>query len=346
MNEPARPARHVILVSVDGLRADAVTAHSPQELPNFYRLRAQGAFTDNARTDYDYSITLPNHMSMLTGRGVTGPAGHNWTSNKDPRQNQTLHSNKGAYVASVFDVAHDNGLRTGVYASKSKFVLLDESYNAKNGAPDITGADNGRDKIDEFLIMEETSDLVPMFVQDMEANPFGFAFVHLNDPDLAGHTNGWTLDKESPYMQAVRKVDGLIGEILNMVENDPNLSGNTTIIVTADHGGEGREHGTANNPADYTVPFYVWGTGAGIGDLYAMNTGVLQNPGTARPDYDAPVQPLRNSSAGNLALSLLSLKPIPNSRIDYAENIRVNNTSGIHMADARTNAANTPANRR
>ena len=322
---------HVILVSVDGLRPDAVTRHTPDELPNFYRLRTQGASTHNARTDADYSITLPNHMAQLTGRPVTGADGHNWIGNSDPDEGQTLHANKGAYVASVFDVVSDSGLGTAVYASKSKFVLLEQSYDASNGAPDATGSDDGRDKIDTFVYESDTEDLVARFVGDLEADAPAFSFVHLRDPDSAGHVWKWSLRKGSRYMQSIRKVDGLLGQILDAVENDPDLAGNTVVIVTADHGGSRRHH-DAGAREHYTIPFYVWGAGVPPTDLYALNEDTRQDPGEARPGFGSDAQPIRNGDAANLALSLLGLGDVPGSTINTAAKLRV--WPGLmHLAD-------------
>lgn len=318
----AQPVTHVIHISVDGLRPDAVTALGPSNLPNFHRLRTQGAFTDNARADYDYTITLPDHTTELTGRGVLGPTGHNWTDNGDPEPGQTLASNKGSYIAGVFDVAHDNGLSTGEYASKSKFSLFATSWDAINGAPDVTGADNGRNKIDVYVNDGDTSELVNTFVANMSDQPLNYAFIHLVDPDAAGHDGGWDITPGSEYSDAVKTIDDRLGTIFALIDGDSRLTGHTAIVLTADHGGQGTDHSDPSLPEDYTIPFYVWGPGVMSGaDLYALNPATRLDPGTGRPDYSAPLQPVRNGEAANVALKLLGLGPVPGSTIDTNQDL-------------------------
>ena len=115
----AAAAQYVVFISADGLGSSYLQSLVDKgEAANFRRFQAEGAWTNNARTDYDWTITLPNHTCMITGRGVEGPAGHNWTKNVDPAPGETLHSHKGSYIASVFDVVHDDGLRTCLFAGK------------------------------------------------------------------------------------------------------------------------------------------------------------------------------------------------------------------------------------
>jgi hypothetical protein len=290
-------------------------------LPNFKRLETQGAYTFNARNDYDITVTLPNHTSMVTSRGVQGATGHNWTSNSDPAVGQTIQSNKGSYVASVFDVAHDNGLRTSVYATKTKFSLFASSYSATNGAADVTGIDNGKNKLTTSYYNASSATMVSQFAADMTANPYNYSLVHFTDPDTAGHANGWG---STAYNNALIAVDGYLASIFNLVDNNATLKGKTAIILTADHGGSGTDHSDATLPLDYTIPLMVWGPGVtGGADLYALNQLTRLDPGMGRPLYTNPIQPIRNSELGNLSLDLLNLGPIPGSTIDFAQNLNV-----------------------
>lgn len=317
----SQPVR-VIHVSVDGLRPDAITSLGPAHLPNFYRLRMEGAVTDNARTDYAYTVTLPNHATQLTGRRVNGAGGHNWVANSDPAPGATLHNNKGSYVASVWDVAHDHGLRTACYASKSKFVLFEQSYNETNGAADVTGSDNGRDKIDVYVNDEDTAALVARFIEDHIADPFHYAFIHLRDTDDAGHADGWDVTPGSAYSFAVRDMDARLGELLDMIDQNSSFATSTYVILTTDHGGTDFGHDDEADSDNYTIPFYVWGPGVACGaDLYALNPLTRGDPGGTRPTYGATPQPVRNGEAANLALSLLGLPPVPLSQINVPNSL-------------------------
>ena len=57
--------QRVVLVSVDGLRADAA-----MRMPELAVLRAGGLWTDSMRTVLP-ALTVPGHLSMFSGRDVT-----------------------------------------------------------------------------------------------------------------------------------------------------------------------------------------------------------------------------------------------------------------------------------
>jgi len=164
---------YVIQISVDGLRPDAIGITN-DSLTKFHRLRTESAWTDNARCDYNVSETLPNHVGVITGRpqvagtdaGNTPYEGHTWSGNDTVPSDHTIHSEHKDgdgdpdphYIASVFDTAHDDNLRTSLIAGKTKFTLFQDSYDDEaaqyqGGLPDtVTPPDNTRDKIDYLAI--------------------------------------------------------------------------------------------------------------------------------------------------------------------------------------------------
>jgi hypothetical protein len=324
-------AEYVIHISVDGLNSGVLQSLiDAGEAPNFKRFEDEGAWTINARADYSFTNTLPNHTTILTGRPVLGPVGlpnvsfHNWTSNVVPRHGVTLHQH--GYIPSVFDVVHDAGRSTTLFSSKDKFALFDQSYDQTSGAAN----EHGRDKIDTFFTEDDgppkfSQTMNDRFIAEMRAHHFNYAFVHYRDADSVGHVLRWD---SAMYRWAVQNVDGFIAGVLRLVESDPKLKGKTAIVLTADHGGSAFGHVNPTLKENFAVPVLVWGAGVAHGDLYAMNKASRTDPGDSRIDYASQHQPIRNGDTGNLALSLLGLRPIPTSVINAKQDLRVSKVEG------------------
>ncbi len=307
----------VLHISVDGLRSDHVTSAIA---PNILRLANQGARTMNARTDRNTTVTLPNHIAQVTSRRALGGDGFNVTFNDD--NGSTIHASAGFYVASAFDVAHDNGLETFALVGKDKFNMFDRTWNGTNGAPDTTGVDNGRDKIDTFSNIGSISGQQTAMLNHFANGPADYIFWHMPAPDGFGHQFGWN---SAEYDDAVRRSDASIGQVLNVIANDPALASSTAIVLTSDHGGVSsgaNAHSDFLDQRNYTVPFIVWGPGISAANLYSINGEVRADPGTSRP-LETGTQPVRNAEAGNTSLQLLGLPAIPGSRYNGNLNLRV-----------------------
>jgi predicted AlkP superfamily pyrophosphatase or phosphodiesterase len=317
-----RPFRHVLIISVDGLRPDALEPPFLASLPSFARL-LRGPHTLDARTDADITVTLPNHTGMLTGRPFDGPNGHGWKLNDDPpgrAQGGTLHAMKGAYVSSVFDVAHDAGLSTSITAGKTKFWLFEQSYGPSHGAPDPLPPDHGRAKIDFFTYARETEGIARVVadrLRDAAARRIGtLDFVHFAAPDAAGHAHDWILAPDSRYFSALLEVDAALGTMLAAIDTTPGLAVRTAIVLTTDHGGgaPAKTHTDVMSPLNFRIPLLVWEGGDGESrDLYEFHQDRARPTRETRVARDANPQPLRNTDAGNLALELLGLPAIPGS---------------------------------
>src|SRR5262249_1542295 len=90
----------------------------------------------------------------------------------------------------------------------------------------------------------------------IRANKPNLCFIHLTDPDDAGHEHGWGSPEQK---RAFAEVDAALGVILKAIE-DADIVKESVLIITADHGGHGRKHGL-NIPDDMTIPWIVWGKG-------------------------------------------------------------------------------------
>ncbi len=65
-----------------------------------------------------------------------------------------------------------------------------------------------------------------------------FSLIYFADVDHGGHSGNW-----EEYTTQIREADSLVGVIWDMVQNDPHYAGNSTLLVTNDHGRHDDEHG-------------------------------------------------------------------------------------------------------
>ena len=305
----------VVHISMDGLRSDHVTV---DRMPNLFSLSQRAASTLNARTDPARTQTLPNHTSQFTGLEVNG--GHFVDYNVD--LGGTVHAEAGRYVASVFDVVHDNGALTALYVGKSKFDMIDRNWNGVHGGPDRIGVDNGRDKIDFYERMHP-ADAVAVALGEMGRSArLEFVFFHIRTPDETGHISGWDT---VGYRSGVLEADRILGELLDGIAADAGLADSTAVIVSADHGGPSDQllHDDQSLSSNYVVPLVVWAPGIPEGtDLYELNDGHRTDPGDRQPSTTG-IQPIRTHEIANLALDLLGYGPVPRSVFNARQDLRI-----------------------
>src|SRR5690606_35456395 len=200
--------RHVVLVSIDGLRPDAITTF---DAPTLQRLAREGSYSLGART-ITPSKTLPSHTSMLTGEP---PERHGvlWNTVLTADADRVSHT-------TVFGVARSHGYRTAAFFSKPKFQprqqpdALDYSQ-APGGWFGGWASDRTVGDVERYLD---------------EARP-NLLFVHLADVDRAGHASGWMSE---PYGEAVSQVDAAVARLITLSDRAFGER-QYTLIVTADH---------------------------------------------------------------------------------------------------------------
>lgn len=215
------PPRQVVIVSVDGLRPDALVQSGA---PNIQSLAARGAYTWQARTIMP-SNTLPSHVSMLTAY-LPQAHGITWDDYLPARGRLT--------VPTLFTAVRAAGLRSAMVVGKSKF-----DYFKDTGAVDFYAVAQGGD-----------DDVAGQAAAQARAG-FNLMFVHLPEVDLTGHASNWM---SASYLERVTHADQAVGRLVS------SLPAWTTVIVTADHGGGSRANNHGSDAAcDMTIPWVVSG---------------------------------------------------------------------------------------
>ncbi len=239
---PTVRASRVVILSIDGLRPDAI---SLAPMPNLLKLMQSGAYSLSAQTVYP-SLTLIAHASMLSG---LCPAKHgvDW--------NDYLPERGYARGTDLFDLAHAAGLKTYMYVTKKKLTQVTEPSSL-----DKFVFVNDRDTVLMDRLLEE-------FPQD-----FNVLFIHFGITDGMGHSYGWLSPQQ---LSVLFRADEALGQFLKELDAR-NLRNDTLIIVTADHGGHASTHGS-NSPEDMTIPWVAAGPGIAPKQL----TSFIQTTDTA-----------------------------------------------------------------
>jgi arylsulfatase A-like enzyme len=239
-------ADHVIILSEDGMRPDALLK---ARAPTHQLLMREGSYTMRARTIRQAS-TLPSHAAMLSGFDVADH-GLSWNSWKPERG--------FIRVPTVFSVAMDAGKTTAAFVGKRKLEHI-----AQPGS---------------VTLFSRPGYLCPRVVEQAAAyfrdsHP-QIEFIHFSDPDEEGHSVGWMSEQQ---LTAIGHSDRCLATLMAAIRTTADAS-RTLLIISADHGGNGRNHSGASEE-DRLIPWIAWGAGVRQGHRIGARVSTVDTAAT------------------------------------------------------------------
>ena len=216
--------KKVILISIDGMRADGVQVCGN---PYVEQLKKIGSYTFGAKTVFP-SVTLPCHMSMF--HSVT-PERHGITTN--------------TYMPQVRPV---NGLFEQIKMSGKCSAM----YYGWEPLRDISrpGSLIAAEYINAYSFEHTDGMLTDNAISYVKKAKPDFVFLYMVETDeKGGHDSGWMSETYLDYIShAISNATRVIEEV----------GDEYTVIITADHGGHDRGHGT-DMDEDMTIPMFFVG---------------------------------------------------------------------------------------
>lgn len=206
----------VLVVSIDALHPAAL---SEKTSPAPYALMQAGRFTLNGRS-VDPPKTLIAHTAMLTGLSPrqNGKQDNDWQPGA-PRVTK----------ATLFDDARRRGYRTAFHYAKTKLGYLVGAAVDEHSL----ASDDGIDKVAAFF----------------RSGGRRMAFLHVSGLERAGAESGWL---SSDCLDELVYIDMALAPLLEQVRQ----RGAHAIIVTSDHAGHERQHGTQHSEG-FNLPLIV-----------------------------------------------------------------------------------------
>jgi arylsulfatase A-like enzyme/tetratricopeptide (TPR) repeat protein len=251
-----KPPRHLVLVTIDTLRADRLGCYGARdaETPNLDRLAQEGAMA--VRATAQVPLTRPSHTSLFTGMF---PTRHGIRDNITPA--------KIPEVPTLAEVLKAAGFRTAAFVStivlagggglERGFEVYSDDFGDRAGSEEAFLNELQR-RGDETL-----SEAVRWLRSNRESRLF--AWVHLYDPHHpyeAPEPYGSRF-ADRPYDGEVAWSDELVGR-LDETLGELGIRDDTLLVVTSDHGeglGEHREtlHGFFIYETTLAVPLILRG---------------------------------------------------------------------------------------
>ncbi len=218
----------VILILVDGMRPDALlncgNPYVKELLDTTYNtLEAQTVMP---------SVTLPCHMSLFHS---VEPARHGVTTNTYTPQVRPVDGlnkmikNAGKRSAHFYTWEELRDLNRPGEVEKIDFIDIHEYYQDKETGEYV-----------DTVITRKALD----YIADKKPD---FTFLYLGLTDGAGHRDGWMSDLQ---LFAVNNAVSCMKQVIDTVPDD------YTVIITADHGGHDRSHGT-DMKEDMVIPVII-----------------------------------------------------------------------------------------
>ena len=213
----------VILILVDGMRPDAIA-----ELPQVKEMMASASYAMDAQTVFP-SVTLPCHMSLFHS---VDPSRHGTTTN--------IYMPQVRPVEGLCEVLKRNKKTCAFFYNWEQLRDL-----SRPGSLSHSYFCSGKTYGWERTNLQVTEEAIAYIGE----NAPDFTFVYLAWTDEAGHANGWLSEEYRKAIdsswESIRRFRVAFGE-------------EYTILVTADHGGHDRTHGTTM-PEDMTIPMFFQG---------------------------------------------------------------------------------------
>ncbi len=234
-DERKRLVKHVILIGSDGLGA---YAFEKAKVPNMRKMMEGGAYSLEARAVLPSSSAV-NWASMIMG---SGPELHGYTEwgSKTPELPSKVIGPEGIYpsIFSLIDKQLPDEKMGAIYTWGGIGYLFEK--------PLVDIDHHGKSD-------EETTQTAIDFITTQKP---AFTFIHFDQPDGAGHGIGHDTPE---YYEAVEMIDGLVGRVLEALEEN-GMMDDTVIILSSDHGGVDKGHG-GKSLLEVEIPWIIYGHG-------------------------------------------------------------------------------------